>query len=244
MNKIIFQIKKNGFYVYKNFLNQEEVEHYLNLINKISKKKIKYKGIPKRDSGDKIIYNLQNKNFDFIKLLTKNKFNQKINDVEIDFSNFKVSKFLMLIKNSYKKSSYFDLYYEKIQKLFSKNHLYLSKINEDLIIDICSMLDIKTKFYKASSMLLSDELKNADLLSEICKKKKCTQYISTYGASLYMGDMRKFPDTNININYFIYENKKYNQIGDQFIPNLSMLDLLFNEGPNSLKIIRDNFKVL
>ena len=185
-----------------------------------------------------------NKHLITIPVISKNKFNQKINDVEIDFRNFKVSKFLMLIKNSYKKSSYFDLYYEKIQKLFSKNHLYLSKINEDLIIDICSMLDIKTKFYKASSMLLSDELKNADLLSEICKKKKCTQYISTYGASLYMGDMRKFPDTNININYFIYENKKYNQIGDQFIPNLSMLDLLFNEGPNSLKIIRDNFKVL
>ena len=73
MNKIIFQIKKNGFYVYKNFLKQIEVKHYLNLLNKISRRKIKYKGVPKRDSGDKIIYNLQNKNFDFIKLLSKNK---------------------------------------------------------------------------------------------------------------------------------------------------------------------------
>jgi len=188
---------------------------------------------------------LENKKKIFtIPVISKNKLDQKINEVKIDYNNFKVEKFLMLIKHSYKKSSYFELYYEKIQKILSKNHLYLSKINQDLIIDICSMFNIKTKFYNTSSMLLSNELKKTDLLSEICKMKKCTQYISTYGASSYMGGMSKFPGTNIKINYFEYENKMYNQIGDQFIPNLSILDLLFNEGPHSLEIIRDNFKVL
>ena len=71
----------------------------------------------------------------------------------------KIEKFLMLIKHSYKKSSYFELYYEKIQKILNKNSLYLSKINQDLIIDICSMLNIKTNIYNASSMQLNNELK-------------------------------------------------------------------------------------
>ena len=93
-------------------------------------------------------------------------------------------------------------------------------------------------------MQLNNELKKTNLLREICKKKKCTQYISSYGATSYMGDISKFPETNIKINYFEYENRKYNQIGDKFISNLTILDLIFNEGPNSLEIIRDNFKVL
>ena len=179
-----------------------------------------------------------------IPVISKNKSDQIINEVKIDYKNFKVEKFLMLIKHSYKKSSYFELYYEKIEKILKKNSLYLSKINQDLIIDISSMLNIKTKFYNASSMQLSNELKKTDLLREICKKKKCTQYISTYGAAAYMGDMSKFAETNIKINYFEYENRKYNQMGDEFVSNLTILDLIFNEGPNSLEIIRDNFKVL
>ena len=56
--------------------------------------------------------------------------------------------------------------------------------------------------------------------------------------------MSKFAETNIKINYFEYENRKYNQMGDEFVSNLTILDLIFNEGPNSLEIIRDNFKVL
>ena len=106
-----------------------------------------------------------------IPVISKNKSDQIINDVKIDYKNFKVEKFLMLIKHSYKKSSYFELYYEKIEKILKKNSLYLSKINQDLIIDISSMLNIKTKFYNASLMQLSNELKETDLLREICKKK-------------------------------------------------------------------------
>ena len=93
-------------------------------------------------------------------------------------------------------------------------------------------------------MQLSNELKKTDLLKEICKKKKCIQYISSFGATSYMGDMSKFPETNIKIKYFEYKNREYNQLGDQFISNLTILDLIFNEGPHSLEIIRDNFKVL
>ncbi len=73
MNNIISKIKNDGFCIIKNFLNKKEVNLYLNLLNNISKKKIKYKGVPKRDIKDKIIYNLQNKDFNFIKLLSKKK---------------------------------------------------------------------------------------------------------------------------------------------------------------------------
>ena len=73
MKNHINQIKKKGFCKIKGFLKQSEINNYLKILNNLSKKKINYKGVPKRDLSDKIIYNLQNKNFDFIKLITKKK---------------------------------------------------------------------------------------------------------------------------------------------------------------------------
>lgn len=175
---------------------------------------------------------------------SKNKSKQKINEVLIDYKNFKVEKFLMLLRHNYKKSNYFDLYYEKIKKILNKNTLFLSDLNQDLIKNICLFLKISTSFYKASSFKLNKDLKNMYLLRELCKKKNCTKYISTVGASTYMGNLKKFPDTKIEIKFFEYHEKKYNQIGNKNISNLSVLDILFNEGPNSLDFIRSSFKII
>ena len=70
-NQLIKNISQKGYTIKKNFLNQNKVNLYLSKIKKIynKQKNIKYKGLPARDSGDKIIYNLQNKDIDFIKLL-------------------------------------------------------------------------------------------------------------------------------------------------------------------------------
>ena len=59
-----------------------------------------------------------------------------------------------------------------------------------------------------------------------------------------MGNIKKFADTNIQVEFFRYLNTGYNQTGKNFIPNLSILDLLFNEGPNTLKILRQNFELV
>ena len=59
-----------------------------------------------------------------------------------------------------------------------------------------------------------------------------------------MGNLKKFFHSKANINYFHYKISNYQQLGEVFIPNLSIIDLLFNEGPDSIKIIRENFLVI
>ena len=73
MKKIIKEIEKKGFSIVRGFLTKKEVNNFKNLIIKnenIIKKN--YKGTPKRDTADKIIYNLQNKDYKFIKLISNN----------------------------------------------------------------------------------------------------------------------------------------------------------------------------
>ena len=68
--------------------------------------------------------------------------------------------------------------------------------------------------------------------------------MTTIGSKDYLEGFEVIPKTNIKISYFLYEDIKYNQLDENFIPKLSILDLLFHEGTNSINIIRKGFKLI
>ena len=91
-SKEIREIEKNGYCVIKNFLNKQSVSKILKKVSyyyKLNKNK-KYNGTPKRDYEDKILYNLQNKDYDFIKILT----HKKITEIAKYFLNDQFYRFL------------------------------------------------------------------------------------------------------------------------------------------------------
>ena len=73
------------------------------------------------------------------------------------------------------------------------------------------------------------------------KIKNSENYISTLGSKDYFGNIIYFPDTKIKIDYYDFKDKSYNINSEIFISKLSIIDLLFNLGPNSLKYLRNNF---
>lgn len=97
--KKINEIKKNGFAKIKNFLSSKETLKYKNLVIKnFNLSKVKYyKGVPKRDSKDKIIYNLQNKDYEFIKLIS----NKKILEIAKYFLNDPYYRFIKNTKPNF-----------------------------------------------------------------------------------------------------------------------------------------------
>ena len=73
--KYINKIKRSGFVKIESFISSKKASEYKDLVIKEYKSLQikKYRGTPKRDVEDKILYNLQNKNFKFIKLITNKK---------------------------------------------------------------------------------------------------------------------------------------------------------------------------
>ena len=185
----------------------------------------------------------QSKHLVTVPVTSKNKFKQKINDVEIDYNNFVISKFLKTVENAYKKTDYFLLYFDTFKEILNKKYKFLCELNIDIIITICKILKIEKKFTKSSSIVMEKNLTNIDLLDVICKKNFSSNYFSTIGAAEYLKDIKILPISKAKIKYFDYKNDKYNQLGTYFIPYLSIIDLLFNEGPNSLNILKKNFLI-
>jgi len=177
-----------------------------------------------------------------IPVISKGKREQMIKDVEIFEKKF-FQKHLMIIEHNYKKTKYFKEYFELLNSLNNQieNLKFLSEINILLIEKICMILNIKVKFSKSSS--LNIQKKRSHKIVEICNLKLKKQLLSNEGTIDYINhDKKIFEENDINVNFFRYDTSEYKQTSKIFIKELSILDLIFNEGPNSINIIKKGLK--
>ena len=170
-----------------------------------------------------------------IPVLTKNKFDQKINEVLIDYKKDFIKKHLTTIKQNYSKSKYFELYFDFIEKIYNQKHKYLFHLNMEFILFFMEKIfHVQKKIYFSSD--LNVKTKKSQLILDICLKFNSTQYICASGSKNYL-DENAFYNKKIKIEYNNYIHPHYKQLYGDFISNLSSLDLVMNEGPNSWNII-------
>jgi hypothetical protein len=172
-----------------------------------------------------------------IPVLTKGKFGQATNEVEVNPTEKWQEKILKTLEMNYKKAPFFARYFEPLKKIVETNSsAKLSDICITLNEWICAELGIDTRRAKASELALSPELKSTDLLIAICKKLAGTTYLSGTGGSNYQEE-EQFKKNNIELIYSKFKFPEYKQLWSDFIPNLSVLDTLFNCGPEVLKFL-------
>ena len=162
---------------------------------------------------------------------------KKINEIKIA-DNFWREKHCKIIQLAYKKAKYFDKYFYELQKIIqNKNIISLSDLNFNLLIFFLNCLDIKTKVIKASMCELSG--KKSDLILDMCKKLRAQKYISGAQGKNYV-NKNDFISNNISIYFQEYVHPVYEQLHGKFIPYMSIIDLLFNEGDKSKHILMSN----
>ena len=143
------------------------------------------------------------------------------------------------IELNYKKSKFFAKEYEDIFKLINSNELYLSELNIKLIKYFCKRLKIKTQIIRSKDINLTG--KKAELLCSICKELNADNYISPPGSRDYLEASNSFRDANINVNYYLFQHPIYSQLWGKFLPYMSVIDMIFNCGDESINLIKNNF---
>ena len=98
-------------------------------------------------------------------------------------------------------------------------------------------LEINVNFLKASD--LKFEGKKSELVLDMCKKMNATTYIFGELGKNY-ADTKEFDSSKIKTIFQEYKHPKYSQINGEFISNLSIIDLLFNHGSESFRILMEN----
>ena len=144
------------------------------------------------------------------------------------------------IKDAYIKTPFFDELFPLFEEIILIQHEHLSALNFAFINAISKLLDIKPKVYFASNLLDHALTKNERNL-ELCKQLGATTYLSGQGAKKYNDDTL-FLNQKIQLKYQDFVLPHYRQMGDNFMPNLSVLDILFNLGIDEVKSIIDENK--
>jgi len=159
-----------------------------------------------------------------------------IKDITVDNNIFWKKKHLKTISLNYKKAEYFDQVFPIIKKIYSIDSNYLIDYNIQFIISISEYLDLHTKFI-LSSEIKTNNINTLDKILNILVALNATSYISGSGAgSQRYINQQKFLNKKIKLIWQNYLPKPYKQLNvHRFIPNLSIIDLIFNCGKNSIK---------
>ncbi len=150
----------------------------------------------------------------------------KINEIDTSQLPWK-EKCIKTLESFYKKAPYFMTYKEEVFFLLSQQYSSMADLNIVLIKYMCSVFDIKTPFFMAST--LSSNLKSDDRLIELIEHLKGNVYLSGLGGQNYQLE-KKFEDKRIKLVYSSFKHPIYPQLWGEFEKGLSALDFLFNCG--------------
>lgn len=147
-----------------------------------------------------------------------------------------VNKHLKTIEMAYKKSPHFNDIFPVIVQVTDKGYDKLSELNCDLIMRFLEYFGYKGEVIKASQINVSG--RGSDLVLDICRKLGASKYISGPGGKAYM-KLEDFGRGGVAVEFQDYKNVEYPQLFAEqgFIGDLSVVDLLFNMGKESLRVI-------
>ena len=135
----------------------------------------------------------------------------KTKDTKIDYSQNWIKQHQGAIRAAYGNAPYYEYFEPYLSQIFAKKRFFLVDLNIDLLSFVYRILDVPLVYKNTNEFGVFEGLSEYDQISA----KKVWQERS------------------------IYQNRSYRQcFGQEFVPNLSILDLLMNHGKESLNFLK------
>lgn len=168
----------------------------------------------------------------------QNNLSQKISETLVTQTNW-AEKHWKTLSLNYRKAPFYNEYSGIFEKFYlGLTTLNLSEINRSAIELINSILGINTKLSNSSDYGLI-EGKNERLV-DLVKKAGGNYYLSGPSAKSYI-DEKVFNDAGIEVGWMSYAGyPEYPQLFPPFDHAVSVIDLIFNTGPESLRYFKQS----
>lgn len=154
--------------------------------------------------------------------------NRLINEVEIADGDWQ-EKFLKTVAQSYKKAEFFDETFALIEKIVRSGESLIAKMILQSLRLLKDALKINAEIVPSSEIYNNRELKAQDRILDICKQEKATEYVNPAGGTeLY--DRRIFFENGVKLFFLKTQPFSYRQFSDDFVPHLSIIDVLMFNG--------------
>lgn len=152
-------------------------------------------------------------------------------------------KIVNRIKDSYSNTAYFEKYSPKLIEALELKEDSLLKYNVSILELLIDMLGIDTEIYFATDLLSKNYDDAEERVIDLCLKVGGTEYYNAKdGVEKGLYEAQRFQTSGLRLYKQIYEHPRYEQINGRFLPYMSVIDLLFNCGDQSLDILRSGCK--
>ena len=140
------------------------------------------------------------------------------------------------IEQAYAGAPYFEAYWPSVREVLQRQFEYLRDLNVALIRLIGRVLGCAAPLHLASTFGV-DNSEPTERLIALCTTVGGSAYLSGREGRRYLQDA-KFARAGLALYFQQLEAPVYPQRHGAFVPHLSVLDMLFNTGPDAEKIIR------
>ncbi|MAJ13311.1 MAG: hypothetical protein CMD09_04870 [Flavobacteriales bacterium] len=166
--------------------------------------------------------------------------NKKINDINLGDNR---NKLLKTIKQNYSKAPFYNNILPLIEEIINNNEKKLHKFLAFSLIEVSKYLNIKTNFIYSSEIKNNKSLNAQDRLIEISKILNATEFINPIGG-IELYDREVFSKNMINLSFLKTSKISYNQFNDNFVSNLSIIDVLMFNDKEQIKSILEMNKLI
>lgn len=125
------------------------------------------------------------------------------------------------LMSNYGSSPFYEYYIDDILEVLRSDEQTLFGLNEKIRERICELIGFSAKVRYSDQYLRNDSENFRDLRNTLHPKKNILESVPEFVANPY---------------YQVFGQKQ------TFMPNLSILDLLFNLGPESILVLRDSIR--
>ena len=166
---------------------------------------------------------------------------RKINETE--FIDFDVAQKLNTVYRAYRKAPQFDAGYNLVKTILDNPERNVAEFLFQSIKDVCRFLGIDTKFIRSSEIPGNDSYKREYRIYDFCHRLGGDTYLNAVGGQdLYHFD--DFEKHGITLKFIHPNIRPYKQFYNEFVPGLSILDVIMFNSLETIKEMLNDFSVI
>ena len=169
----------------------------------------------------------------------------KINDTIVNEKVYFlwVNKFLKTVEQNYSKAPFYNEVLSLLKNIFQMEDEHISSIALKSLKLVSEYIGINTVFEDSTVIYGNQHLSSQERVLDICIKENANYYVNPIGGvDLY--SKKDFLDNGIVLNFIKSKSLDYKQFNQEFVPNLSIIDILMFNNISSLKKNLNNYELI
>ena len=169
--------------------------------------------------------------------------NRLIRDIEITDDTAWKKKLLKTIEQAYRKAPYFDGVFTLLDELINTPERNIGGLATSSLKSVAAYLGINTPIVDSSAIYDNNQLKAQERILDICRKEHADHYINPIGGmEIYSREL--FETSGVKLNFIKSKSITYPQFKNEFVPNLSIVDVLMFNSPAEVNNMLDQYELL